>query len=71
MRAKQVAEQLGLPLSSVYRLCQDGKLGHTKLGKRTLIDQRDVDAMLEQGRRPAKTAERPYTLKNVRPYRPK
>lgn len=49
----QSAEKLNLSRASIYRLHQAGLLPFVKLAGRTLIDDLDIDALIETGKRRA------------------
>jgi len=49
----QSADRLGLSRASIYRLHQSGQLPFVKLAGRTLVDEADIDALIEAGKRRA------------------
>lgn len=54
---EQTAEQLGVGLSTVKRLIAAGDLPTVKIGRRTLIDPRDLRALVDRHRSDAPPAE--------------
>ncbi|MBQ1500356.1 MAG: helix-turn-helix domain-containing protein [Sphingomonas sp.] len=44
----EVASMLGLGRTTIYKLIDEGKLARVKVGARTLILARDVDALLQR-----------------------
>jgi excisionase family DNA binding protein len=46
-----VSTRLGLHRNTVKRLIATGQLPHVKLGRRVLIDPRDVERLIEANRR--------------------
>ncbi len=48
-----VAERLGVPKRFVYRLVEERRVPHTKLGRYLRFDPTDVEAYIAAGRREA------------------
>lgn len=48
---KETAQQLGLSKSTIYNLIKSGQLETLKLGRRTLIPLKSVEALIEGGAR--------------------
>ncbi|MBI1826043.1 MAG: helix-turn-helix domain-containing protein [Planctomycetes bacterium] len=46
LTADEVAKWLRIPRSSLYKLCQDGKVPATKIGRHWRFDRATVDAWL-------------------------
>lgn len=49
----QSAEKLNLSRASIYRLHQAGQLPFVKLAGRTLVDEADIEALIEAGKKRA------------------
>ena len=45
----QVAEYLELHPNTVYKLCQEGKIPHSRLGKKYRFTKSAIDGMLNHG----------------------
>jgi len=45
----QVAEYLDLHPNTVYKLCQEGKIPHSKMGKKYRFKKSAIDEMLSHG----------------------
>jgi excisionase family DNA binding protein len=52
--AKQAAEYLGVTVATVRRFLWQRRLVHYKIGRRVVIEQRDLDRFLEAHRPPAR-----------------
>jgi len=53
---KDVCRRLQIGRSTIYKQIELGRLQKTKIGKRTLILAKDLDAFLAAGRQEAKAA---------------
>ena len=45
----QVSKYLGLSPNTVYKLCQEGKIPHSKLGRQFRFKKSAIDEMLSDG----------------------
>ena len=68
---KTVAERLGISISLVYRLCNEGSLKHFRFGGagkrgRVMIDEQDVAAYVESCRREPVRTSNVVTLNHIR-----
>jgi excisionase family DNA binding protein len=50
---REVAAMTHYPLRTLQRGCRAGRIDHTKLGRERVMTQAQVDALLEQHRKPA------------------
>jgi excisionase family DNA binding protein len=54
LKAKEVAELLGIHVSVVYKLASTGELGHLKVGRAVRFPEGEVRRFLERATRPAR-----------------
>lgn len=52
LNIKEVSDYLKIPVSTVYKLAQDGKVPAIKVGKHWRFLKRDLDEMFSQQRLP-------------------
>lgn len=48
LNIKEVSDYLKIPVSTLYKLIQDGKIPATKLGKHWRFMKKDLDNLFEQ-----------------------
>jgi excisionase family DNA binding protein len=53
LSVEAVAKRLGVPKRFIYRLVEERRLPHTKLGRYLRFEPADVEAYIEAGRREA------------------
>ena len=70
LTSEQAAEQLGICVLQVYRLCRARRLGHRKHGKKYLFTLADLEAYLESGMvepaEPKPKGEQTVKLKHIK-----
>lgn len=58
LNIKEVADYLKIPVSTIYKLIQDGKIPAVKLGKHWRFMKKDIDCLFIQTGRPEEKVEK-------------